>query len=137
MGGRLALALIAATLATVAAPPATARERLDIRLFTRVGNPGEPEPIAIGPEGLIYVATNQQGKGDAGAPSRVFVFTRAGRLARSYALQGQKLDEDHGIQGLAFDGRGLLYVLDRSATPRVVVLNPKTGDQRTYATFRD
>jgi sugar lactone lactonase YvrE len=128
--------LVAAAIAVVAAP-AVARDRLDIRLFTKVGNPGEPEPIAIGPDGLIYVGTNQQGKGDASAPSKVFAFSQAGKLAREYELHGQKLDADHGIQGLAFDGRGLLYVLDRSASPRVVVMDPATGAQRTYATFRD
>ena len=52
-------------------------------------------------------------------------------------LKGQPLDEDHGIQGLAIDGRGLIYVLDLSADPRVVVLDPATGAQRRYASFRD
>jgi hypothetical protein len=52
-------------------------------------------------------------------------------------LQGQPLGQDHGIQGLAQDGDGLLYVLDRSAAPRLVVLDPVTGIQRPYATFRD
>jgi hypothetical protein len=108
-----------------------------VRVFTRIGNPGQPEPVAIGPDRRVYVGTNQQQRGDTDAPSKVFAFTRDGRLAREYELQGQKLDEDHGIQGLAFDGRGLLYVLDRSATPRVVVLDPRTGAQRDYAPFRD
>jgi sugar lactone lactonase YvrE len=108
-----------------------------VRVFARVGNPGQPEPVAIGPDGRVYVGTNQQQRGDARAPSKVFAFDRTGRLAREYVLAGQHLEEDHGIQGLAFDGRGLLYVLDRSATPRVVVLNPRTGAQRDYAPFRD
>ena len=108
-----------------------------MRVFARVGNPGQPEPVAIGPDGRVYVGTNQQQRGDSGVPSKVFAFTAGGRLAREYELEGQKLDEDHGIQGLAFDGRGLLYVLDRSATPRVVVLDPRTGAQREYVPFRD
>jgi SMP-30/gluconolaconase/LRE-like protein len=136
-GSRLLLAVLVGALAFTAAP-AGARDRLDIRLFARVPNPGQPEPIAIGPDGLVYVGTNQLGKGgEASAPSRVFAFSRNGRLVRSYELKGQKLDDDHGIQGLAFDGRGLLYVLDRSADARVVVLDPVSGGQRTYATFRD
>ena len=113
------------------------RQFLDVRVFARVGNPGQPEPVAIGPDGRVYVGTNQQQRGDSRAPSKVFAFAPDGRLAREYELQGQKLDEDHGIQGLAFDGRGLLYVLDRAARPRVVVLNPRTGAQRYYAEFRD
>jgi sugar lactone lactonase YvrE len=108
-----------------------------VRVFTRIGNPGQPEPVAIGPDGRVYVGTNQQQRGDSRAPSKVFAFNPDGRLAREYELRGQHLDEDHGIQGLAFDGRGLLYVLDRSATPRVVVLDPRSGSQREYAPFRD
>jgi sugar lactone lactonase YvrE len=118
--------------------PATApRERLDLRIFTRIGDPGQPEPVAIGADRRVYVGTNQSGKGDAGAPSRVFAYTRAGKLVRQYVIEGQELDEDHGIQGLAFDGRGRLFALDRSADPRVIVLDPTTGRQRTYARFRD
>jgi hypothetical protein len=117
--------------------PAQDRQPLDVRIFARVGNPGQPEPVAIGPGGRVYVGTNQQQRGESRAPSKVFVFDRIGRPAGEYELRGQPLDEDHGIQGLAFDGRGLLYVLDRSATPRVVVLNPRTGAQRDYAPFRD
>lgn len=137
MTARLATALVATIAVAVAEAPAQARDRLDIRLFARVGSPGQPEPIAVGPDGLVYVATNQQGKGDADQPSKVFAFSQAGRLAREYRVAGQKLDSDHGIQGLAFDGRGMLYLLDRSAGARVIVLDPASGSQRTYATFRD
>jgi sugar lactone lactonase YvrE len=124
-------------LAEPAAAGAQERPFLDVRVFSRVGNPGQPEPIAIGPDGRIYVGTNQQQRGDSRAPSKVFAFGRDGRLAQEYVLAGQHLEEDHGIQGLAFDGRGLLYVLDRSATPRVVVLNTRTGAQRDYAPLPD
>ena len=126
--------------ATGPASPATASERprLDIRVFARVPAPGQPEPVVVGPHRRrIYVGTNQQGKGDAAAPSRIFVYTRRGRLVRSIVLRGQDLSTDHGIQGLAFDGRRRLYVLDRSASPRVVKINLRTGRQRDYATFRD
>ena len=127
-----ALACVAA-----AASPATAREPLDILVFARVGQPGQPEPIAVGPDGRIYVGTNQLGHGDADAPSKIFAYSPEGQLVEEYELTGQPLDQDHGIQGLAFDRDGLLYALDRSANPRVVVLNPATGEQRDYATFRD
>jgi sugar lactone lactonase YvrE len=132
-----ALALLA--LGAVGVPGAqAAREPLDIRVFARVGQPGQPEPIAVGPKRRrIFVGTNQQGRGDADAPSKVFAYNRGGELRREFVLEGQPLQEDHGIQGLAFDGRGLLYALDRSATPRVVRINRSTGRQRTFATFRD
>jgi sugar lactone lactonase YvrE len=136
MRGGVLIGLLA--IAMVAAPAtAAAREPLDIRLFARVGNPGQPEPVAIGRDGRVYVGTNQLGKGDADAPSRVFAYSPAGRLIRQYVLRKQRLDEEHGIQGLAFDGRGLLYALDRSADARVVIIDPTTGAQRDYATFSD
>jgi len=126
-------------LALGASAPATAsRVPLDIRVFAHVPPPGQPEPVVVGPHHRrIFVGTNQQGKGDAAAPSRVLVYTRGGELVRHITLRGQDLSQDHGIQGLAFDGRGRLYVLDRSSTPRVVRINLRTGRQRVYATFRD
>jgi sugar lactone lactonase YvrE len=133
--GRVAL-LVAVVLAGSSAP-ALAREPLDIQPFAKVGPPGQPEPIAIGPDGRVYVGTNQLGHGDAGAPSKIFAFSGLGELVREYELQGQPLAESHGIQGLVFDRDGLLYALDRSADPRVVVLDPASGEQRVYASFRD
>jgi hypothetical protein len=119
------------------AAPAEAREPLDVRIFARVPTPGYPEPVALAGR-RVYIGTNQQGKQPSGAaPSKVFVYTRSGRLVRDYTLEGQPLSEDHGIQGLAFDGDRRLYVLDRSADPRVVRLNIRTGRQREYATFAD
>lgn len=136
----LALSAGLAVVAGAAAQSATAASRsaLDIRVFARVPEPGQPEPIAIGPhQRRVFVGTNQQGKGDADAPSKVFVYSRQGRLLRDIELRRQDLSEDHGIQGLAFDARRRLYVLDRSATPRVVRINLRTGRQRDYAAFRD
>src|SRR3712207_3218121 len=110
-----AAGVLMALAAVMPAAPAPAQERpfLDVRVFARVGNPGQPEPVAIGPDGRVYVGTNQQQRGDTHAPSKVFAFSPDGRLVRDYEIQGQHLEEDHGIQGLAFDGRGLLYALDR------------------------
>jgi sugar lactone lactonase YvrE len=122
-----------------AAAPARAQERapMDIRVFAKVGPPGQPEPVAIGPDERVYVGTNQLGHGDAEAPSKIFAFSLTGELVREYVVEGQPLDENHGIQGLVFDRDGRLYALDRSADPRVLVIEPATGVQRTYARFRD
>ena len=124
-------------IALVAAPAAGAREPLDITVFTRVGQPGQPEPIAVGPDGRIYVGTNQLNHGDARAPSKVFAYSPAGELVEEYVIEGQPLSQSHGIQGLLFDEAGLLYALDRSANPRVIRIDPATGEQRDYARFRD
>ncbi|HKP88763.1 MAG TPA: SMP-30/gluconolactonase/LRE family protein [Thermoleophilaceae bacterium] len=139
----LAVALAVAWCVLAALAPAAmgaARPLDDVRVFAHVPAPGSPEPIVVAPDRSVYVGTNQFGKGsdeDAAAPSRVFKFSPVGKLVRTYVLRGQPLGEDHGIQGLAMDGHGLLFVLDRSANPRVVVLDPRTGSQRLYARFRD
>jgi hypothetical protein len=126
-----------ALIITVEPGTAAARPPLDIRVFAHVPSPGQPEPVAVGPGRSIYVGTNQQGNGDANAPSEVFVYSRTGHLRRGIELRHQRLDESHGIQGLVFDGAGRLYALDRSAAPRVVRINLETGRQRDYARFRD
>jgi sugar lactone lactonase YvrE len=123
---------------TLASAGVETRRHLDIRVFARVPEPGQPEPIAIGPgRRHVFVGTNQQGKGDADAASKVFVYSRQGRRLGAIELRRQDLSDDHGIQGLAFDGDRRLYVLDRSATPRVVRINLTTRRQRDYASFRD
>jgi streptogramin lyase len=141
---RAACAAVAAASALLGLPApgaaAATRPLYDVRVFAHVPSPGSPEPVVVAPDHTVYVGTNQFGKGsdaDASAPSRVFKFSPAGKLLRSYVLQGQRVDQDHGIQGLAQDGDGLLYVLDRSADPRVVRLDPVTGAQHRYASFRD
>jgi sugar lactone lactonase YvrE len=139
MARRAFAPLLTALVALVIAPaaPAANREPLDIRIFARIPNPGQPEPVAIGPRKRVFVGTNQQGKGGADAPSKIFVYSRKGRPIRDIELEGQNLEQDHGIQGLAFDRRWRLYALDRAADPRVVRINLRTGRQRDYAAFRD
>jgi sugar lactone lactonase YvrE len=120
--------------------PATAQEgppgTLEVSLFTRIGPPGQPEGIVVDHDGTVYVGTHNAGNGDAGAPSKVFAYDPDGTLEREYEIEGQSLDEDHGILAMAFDADGLLYILDR-APARVLTLDPATGAQATYATFAD
>src|SRR4051812_27751939 len=116
---------------------AASRPALDIRTFARVGQPGQPEAIAVARDGTVYVGTNQQQRGDSEAPSRIFAYSPRGRLLRQYVVRGQDLGAPHGIQGLAFDADGLLYALDRAARPRIFTLDPRSGRQRDYAIFRD
>jgi sugar lactone lactonase YvrE len=138
--GERRVAALALSLLALAPAPAAAqgdREPLDIRVFARVPNPGQPEAIAVDLDGTVYVGTNQQQRGDSDAPSKVFAYSPSGTLLREYVVEGQDLDEPHGIQGLALDADGLLYALDRAADPRVITLDPETGEQRDYARFRD
>ena len=113
------------------------RPRLDVDVFARVGSPGQPEAIAVAPNGTVYVGTNQQQRGDSELPSRIFAYSPRGELVREYVVSGQNLEEPHGIQGLALDRDGVLYALDRAARARVFTLDPRTGEQRDYAEFRD
>lgn len=130
------LATLLATLLVAAPAAAQEREPLDVAIFARVPSPGQPEGIAVDLDGTVYVGTHNHGNGDAEAPSEVFAYDPSGELLRSYTVEGQELDDDHGILAMAFDADGLLYILDRNP-PRVFVLDPDTGAQRTYATFRD
>jgi sugar lactone lactonase YvrE len=132
---------VAAALPAIAGGPAAGAEQperapLDVRLFARIGLPGQPEGIAIGPDRRVYVSTHQGGRGDASAPSKVFALDADGRLAREYVVEGQNLDDSPGLQGIAFDGRGLLYVADVSPA-RILRIDPATGAQRTYASIPD
>jgi sugar lactone lactonase YvrE len=134
----LGLVVLAVVLPIGAAAGASnPREYLDLRVFTRIPEPGQPEPIAIGRRGRVFVGTNQLGRGDADAPSKIFVYSRYGEFRHEYVIEGQNLSEDHGIQGLAFNKSWRLFALDRAADPRVIVLNTRTGRQRTYTHFPD
>jgi hypothetical protein len=87
-------------------------------------------------DGTVYVGTHTDAAGTSNAPSKVFAHAPGGQLLAEFTIQGQPLDGTHGVTGIAFDGDGLLYLLDR-APPRLIVLDPATGAQATYATFRD
>lgn len=131
------LAMLTSDTSPAAAKPHADRAPLDVRLIARVPNPGQPEAIAVAKNGTVYVGSNQQGRGDADAPSRIFAYSKHGALVHEYVVTGQDLDRPHGIQGIAIDGSGVLYALDTAADPRVITIDPKTGEQRDYAHFRD
>src|SRR4051794_15099440 len=132
-----ALATLVAAV-TVCATPAQAADRAkgDAKLFARVPAPGAPEPVVIAPDGTVYTATLNAESGDTKAPSKVFAFTPDGKLKRTYDIKGQDLSAEHGITGMAMDADGFLYI-GSLAPPTVYRLDPRTGDQSTYATMRD
>ena len=120
------------------APIASAADRAkgDTKLFAPVPMPGAPEPVVIAPDGTVYTATLNAESGDTKAPSKVFAFTADGKLKRTYDIAGQDLAAEHGLTGMAMDADGLLYI-GSLAPPAVYRLDPKTGQQTTYATLRD
>src|SRR3954453_14457144 len=132
-------ALIVVAVAMLALAPATSaadRAKGDSKLFASVPSPGAPEPVVIAPDGTVYTATLNAESGDTNAPSKVFAFAPDGKLKRTYDIKGQDLSQQHGLTGLAMDADGFLYV-GSLAPPVVYRLDPKTGEQTTYGTYRD
>jgi sugar lactone lactonase YvrE len=131
-----AFVLAALCLGTGPSLAAPARSRFDVRLFARVPDPGKPEGIAVDRAGTAYVGSSTKGGVD-GPPSKVFAYSSKGKLTREYTIGGQDRSNPlYGLYGMAFDGDGLLYVVD-ILPPRIVVLDPRSGAQREYAHFRD
>src|SRR3954447_11918988 len=134
--GRVLPLLVAAV--CVCAPAANAADRAkgDTKLFAPVGSPGAPAPVVIAPDGTVYTATLNAEGGDTGAPSKVFAYSSDGKLKREYVIKGQNLSKQHGLTGMAMDAAGFLYV--GSLQPAAVLrIDPQTGEQTTYATYRD
>lgn len=129
----------AAALAVAAMAPATAhpaRARGDIRVFAHIGAPGEPSLTLVTPKHKVYVGTFEDVAGSDTNPSKVFKYDAKGKLRRTYVIHGQTPGAAHGVQVAARDRHGRLYILDQNPS-RVIILNPRTGKQHTYATFAD
>lgn len=109
------------------------------QVFTEVPDPGMPEGIAVR-EGVVYVGTHVSIRGNEGeGPSKIFLYgLDSGAPLDEITIQGQSLDETHGILSMAFDASGRLYVLDRNP-PRMIRIDLSTDPptQADYATFPD
>ena len=93
--------------------------------------PGFPEGIAV-KGNRIYVAGpatfGTTGKG----PSEVVALDlQTGALVATYQAKGENLLQEHANSSIAFDGNGLLYVLNTQLG--IYRLSPETGAQETYA----
>jgi sugar lactone lactonase YvrE len=129
----LALALVAAALPAAAAH--ADRTRWDTRTLAIVPPPGFPARAYVAPNGRIYEGTYDNPSGDT-VPSRVLEYLADGTLLRSWTIRGQDLSQAHGVQVATSDAQGRLVLLDK-APARVILLDPRTGAQTTYATFAD
>jgi sugar lactone lactonase YvrE len=121
--------------ADLAGPAGAARPRWDTRVLALVPKPGLPALAYVHPNRRIYAGTYDNPAGDT-VPSRVFEHSRRGALLRSWTVRGQNLSGPHGVQVATSDAAGRLVLLDKSPA-RVLVLDRRTGRQRTYATFPD
>jgi sugar lactone lactonase YvrE len=113
-----------------------ARQKGDVRVFAKVPSPGYPALSLVTPHRRVFVGTFTGASGDTTGPSKVFKYSATGKLLRTYRIKGQTEGAAHAVQVAERDRRGRLYVLDQNPA-RVLRLNPRTGHQHTYATFRD
>jgi len=128
--------LVAALLPSGGAATAAAeRERWDTRVLATVQSPGYPAFVHAHPNGRVYGGTYSNLLGDS-IRSRVFEWTRAGTLVRSWTVPGQDLAGEQGVQVATSDARGRLVVLEKSRS-RVLMLDTRTGRFSTYATIPD
>ena len=131
-----AAALAVATAVAGTSDAAGARPRGDVRVFAYVSSPGYPAMSLVTPTGTVYVSTFTGVTGGTTGPSKVFAYSPYGKLFRIYSVQGQTPGASHAVQVAEQDREGRLYLLDQTPA-RVIVLDPRTGRQRTWATFAD
>jgi sugar lactone lactonase YvrE len=129
------LVLAAAVTLALPAESAPRRARWDTRVLALIPRPGFPARAYVAPDRRIYEGTYDNPSGDS-VPSRVLEYSNRGALLRSWTIRGQDLSSPHGVQVATSDSRGRLVLLDKSP-PRTLLLNPRTGRQRRYATFAD
>lgn len=132
---RRVLALALAVAALPAAGAHAERPRWDTRTLAVVPPPGFPARAYVAPSGRIYEGTYDNPAGDT-VPSHVFEYLADGTLQRSWTIRGQDLSQAHGVQVATSDAQGRLVLLDK-APARVILLDPRTGAQTTFATFAD
>jgi sugar lactone lactonase YvrE len=132
----LLVALAAALLALGSAGASDAGARFEVRVFAHVPAPGYPANAVRAPDGTLYVGTFKSftAPSDTG-PSKVFAFDPAGKLVRTYTVQGQTKGTADAVQVATIDRAGELYLLDQDPA-RIIKLDPRTGRQTTWATFK-
>ncbi len=127
-----AFAVVALFMLVAAPADAAGRAMWNTRVLARVGFPGYPAHLYAHPNGRIYEGTyvNSSSK----VPSRVLEYDGDGTLLRQWAMQGETLAGEQGVQVATSDAQGRLMLLQHSP-PRAVLLNTRTGEFRTFATF--
>jgi len=131
------LALVVAGLLAVSTwSPAQAepREKSDTEVFSLVPSPGFPAYVHVHTNGRVY-AGSYIASGSA-EPSRVFEWSADGTLLRSWAVPGQELAADHGVQvaNQTHDGR---LVLLETSTASILTLDLRTGRFHREVRFPD
>lgn len=126
----LVLALLLA--GSVQAVNGFARPYGDVKVLTTVpATPGFPEGIAVHGN-RVYVAGPAKFGTTGSGPSHVFAFdVNTGTLLQTYPTQGENLLAEHANSCIAFDGNGLLYVLNTQLG--MFRIDTETGQQQSYS----
>lgn len=109
-----------------------------VRVLATVPAPGSPEGVAVGPDGTIYVATDDvAGRGRGGQPA-VFAMRADGTAIGAWVLPKTETagEREVGLTGLTVDRQGRVWVLD-AASARVLRLDPRLSTMETMATIPD
>ncbi|HVU62084.1 MAG TPA: hypothetical protein VHA79_07235 [Mycobacteriales bacterium] len=131
------VAALAATVGGIGSTMAGPGAYGHVSVFARIAAPGEPSLTLVTPgQRRVFVGTFEDVTGSDSSASKVFEYDAHGKLLKTFVVKGQTPGKAHGVQVAARDHRGRLYLLDQEPA-RAVVLNPRTGAQRTYATFAD
>lgn len=94
--------------------------------FAAVPDPGAPAGVAVGPDGTVFVTTdNALTRGGSGA-SALLAFDPAGHLVHTWLAEGQPSPRSHGLTDVAVDRAGEVWVLDGSSA-RVLRLDRAAG----------
>lgn len=123
---RLVLLALAALL-VLAVPSlggAATRATGDTRVFAPMPAASTAAYVFVHPNGHVYAASYDDPAG--GPRSRVFEWGSTGRLLHSWAVPGQNLGVEHGVQVANADARGRLVLLETS-TASVLTLDIATG----------
>jgi DNA-binding beta-propeller fold protein YncE len=101
-------------------------------LFATVdATPGYPQGIAAGKH-QVYVAGPAMGAAGTG-PSEIEVRNRnTGGLIKTIKIEGENLEEDHALHGIAVDGRDRIYVL---STQLGLVRIAKVGKKHVQSVY--
>lgn len=104
--------------------------------FAAVPDPGAPAGIAVGPDGTVYVATGNALTRGAAGDGVVAAFDSAGKLLRTWSINGMVATRSIGLTDVAVDADGAVWVLDAS-TARVLRIDPGATAPVVVATVPD
>ena len=112
---------------TTIAPPATGGDDRPLgeqSLLAEVPDPGAPDDIAVGPDGTVYVVSDDDLVG--GGPSALWAFSSTGDLLQTWTAPDQPSTRTRGLTGVAVDPDGTVWVTD-AATARLLRLDRAEG----------